>query len=84
MTSPTHLPKRRLGATGPTVSAIGLGCMGMSPDLYGAADHDESIATIHAALDAARTATTSRSASSSAPSATPAACGSATTPARRR
>jgi aryl-alcohol dehydrogenase-like predicted oxidoreductase len=52
MTSPTHLPERRLGATGPAVSAIGLGCMGMSPDLYGAADHDESIATIHAALDA--------------------------------
>jgi aryl-alcohol dehydrogenase-like predicted oxidoreductase len=52
MTSPTHLPERRLGATGPTVSAIGLGCMGMSPDLYGAADRDESIATIHAALDA--------------------------------
>ena len=52
MSSPTHLPERRLGATGPTVSAIGLGCMGMSPDLYGAADRDESIATIHAALDA--------------------------------
>jgi len=52
MTSPTHLPERQLGAAGPTVSAIGLGCMGMSPDLYGAADRDESIATIHAALDA--------------------------------
>src|SRR5215211_469165 len=51
MTSP-HLPQRRLGAGGPLVSAIGLGCMGMSPDLYGAADRDESIATIHAALDA--------------------------------
>jgi aryl-alcohol dehydrogenase-like predicted oxidoreductase len=42
---------RRLGSTGPTVSALGLGCMGMST-LYGAADEAESIATIHAALDA--------------------------------
>ena len=42
---------RQLGATGPAVSALGLGCMGMS-GLYGAADRDESIATIHAALDA--------------------------------
>jgi aryl-alcohol dehydrogenase-like predicted oxidoreductase len=42
---------RTLGATGPLVSRIGLGCMGMS-GIYGPADDDESVATIHAALDA--------------------------------
>jgi aryl-alcohol dehydrogenase-like predicted oxidoreductase len=42
---------RQLGHTGPVVSALGLGCMGMS-GMYGAADRKESIATIHAALDA--------------------------------
>ena len=41
----------KLGRAGPEVSAIGLGCMGMS-DLYGPSDRAESIATIHAALDA--------------------------------
>jgi aryl-alcohol dehydrogenase-like predicted oxidoreductase len=45
------MEKRKLGSTGPTVAAIGLGCMGMS-DFYGPADRNESIATIHAALDA--------------------------------
>ncbi len=45
---------RQLGSTGPHVSALGLGCMGMS-DLYGPADRAESIATIHAALDAGMT-----------------------------
>ncbi|MFJ4902362.1 aldo/keto reductase [Streptomyces sp. NPDC088727] len=42
---------RTLGHTGPTVSALGLGAMGMS-DAYGPADRAESIATVHAALDA--------------------------------
>src|SRR6202789_1197684 len=44
------MKKRRLGAKGPEVSAIGLGCMGMS-EFYGAGDEQESIATIHRALD---------------------------------
>jgi aryl-alcohol dehydrogenase-like predicted oxidoreductase len=42
---------RHLGATGPAVSAVGLGCMGMS-GMYGAADREECIATIHTAIDA--------------------------------
>jgi aryl-alcohol dehydrogenase-like predicted oxidoreductase len=42
---------RKLGTTGPDVSALGLGCMGMS-GMYGPSDETESIATIHAALDA--------------------------------
>lgn len=43
--------ERRLGNNGPKVSAIGLGCMGMS-EFYGQRDDAESVATIHAALDA--------------------------------
>ncbi|MGX7675211.1 aldo/keto reductase [Plantactinospora sp. DSM 117369] len=42
--------KRRIGAIGPEVSAIGLGCMGMSM-AYGAADDEESTRTLHRALD---------------------------------
>ena len=42
---------RRLGTTGLEVFPLGLGCMGMS-DFYGPSDRAESIATIHAALDA--------------------------------
>ncbi|MCM1946700.1 MULTISPECIES: aldo/keto reductase [Streptomyces] len=45
------LPTRPLGTTGPAVSALGLGCMGMSA-LYGEADRAESLATLHAALEA--------------------------------
>jgi aryl-alcohol dehydrogenase-like predicted oxidoreductase len=41
---------RSLGKNGPTVSALGLGCMGMS-EFYGPGNEAESIATIHRALD---------------------------------
>ncbi|HEX2445686.1 MAG TPA: aldo/keto reductase [Vicinamibacterales bacterium] len=46
----TQMPRRRLGREGPSVSAVGLGCMGMS-DFYGTADDERSVATIHRALD---------------------------------
>ncbi|MCE4554060.1 aldo/keto reductase [Pelomonas cellulosilytica] len=49
MTHP-HFPRRRLGATGPEVSALGLGCMGMS-EFYGPADDAQSQAVLHHALD---------------------------------
>lgn len=44
------MKKRSLGRQGPEVSALALGCMGMS-EFYGARDDQESIATIHRALD---------------------------------
>src|ERR1700691_248409 len=47
----TAMQTLQLGRNGPTVSAFGLGCMGMS-GIYGPVDDQESIATIHAALDA--------------------------------
>ncbi|HJZ74240.1 MAG TPA: aldo/keto reductase [Vicinamibacterales bacterium] len=51
MTSTTRAETRRLGSSGPAVFPLALGCMGMS-GMYGPADETESIATIHAALDA--------------------------------
>lgn len=44
------LPQRKLGRQGLEVSALGLGCMGMSQN-YGPADESESIATLHRAID---------------------------------
>jgi aryl-alcohol dehydrogenase-like predicted oxidoreductase len=45
------VPHRKLGSSGPAVFPLALGCMGMS-GMYGRADDGESVATIHAALEA--------------------------------
>jgi aryl-alcohol dehydrogenase-like predicted oxidoreductase len=51
MTTATTIQHRKLGRNGPDVFPIALGCMGMS-GMYGPADEPESLATIHAAIDA--------------------------------
>jgi aryl-alcohol dehydrogenase-like predicted oxidoreductase len=51
MTTASSVHPRKLGRTGPEVFPIALGCMGMS-GVYGPADEPESLATIHAAIDA--------------------------------
>ncbi|MDT7626367.1 MAG: hypothetical protein QOF99_7268 [Pseudonocardiales bacterium] len=50
MTNPTALPTRRLGSTGPIVSALGLGCMGMSY-AYGPVDDTESTQLLRRAVE---------------------------------
>jgi aryl-alcohol dehydrogenase-like predicted oxidoreductase len=50
MLTASAIPRRRLGASGLSVSAIGLGCMGMS-EFYGPSDEAESLAVLNRALD---------------------------------
>ncbi|AFY36172.1 aldo/keto reductase [Calothrix sp. PCC 7507] len=50
MTTENRIEPRQLGSIGPSVFPLALGCMGMS-GMYGATDDNESIATIHAALE---------------------------------
>lgn len=51
MTTTTVIERRKLGRTGPEIFPMALGCMGMS-GMYGPTDDGESIATLHAAVDA--------------------------------
>jgi aryl-alcohol dehydrogenase-like predicted oxidoreductase len=51
MTTSTLIERRKLGNSGPEIFPIALGCMGMS-GIYGPTDEPESLATIHAAIDA--------------------------------
>jgi len=46
------MQQRQLGKTGPKSFPLGLGCMGLSPDIYGPADRQEALATLRMALDA--------------------------------
>ncbi|WP_040818107.1 aldo/keto reductase [Nocardia jiangxiensis] len=48
------MQQRTLGSSGPVVSAIGLGCMGFSQG-YGTVDDDESVASVHTAIDSGTT-----------------------------